>query len=260
MAATHISVPPWTGKALGAAAALVFAPAQPGSLLWWLTAGLALGHGFDSLGSHLAPRRPAPTPLPQDARASLRYTFAALGRVAAAGDPGAAPLGLAESLMTRLAFLPERRREALGWFEAGRDPAFPFDTLADACRDAFAEHPVLQGLARRSLCRMAALIDTPGAMRELLALGARLGWDRQRLVDEAMSALRDGETDRSGWARRVLGVQPDDAPDVVRLAYRRRVARWHPDRLPARAAPEERAAAERRMAQLRDALECLLGG
>src|SRR5690606_11905684 len=209
MAATHLSVPPWTGKALGAAAALVFAPPQPGSLVWWLTAGLALGHGFDSLGSHFG-ARPAPAaPPPEDARASLRYTFAALGRIAATGDGGSESLGLAESLMTRLAFLPERRREALAWFEAGRDPAFPFHTLAEACRDTFGEHPVLQGLARRTLCRMAALIDTPAAARELLALGARLGWDRQQLVDDALGERHAGETDPTVRARRTLGVQPD---------------------------------------------------
>src|SRR5690606_5101146 len=159
--------------------------------------------------------RPATAPLPEDARASLRYTFAALGRIAAAGDGGPQPLALADSLMTRLAFPPPRRREALGWFEAGRDPAFPFDTLARACRDAFAAHPALQGLARRSLCRMAAWIDTPAAMGELLALGARLGWERQRLVDEAMGELDGSETDPAGRARRALGVQAGDTADVV---------------------------------------------
>lgn len=264
MAATHRSIPPWTGKALGAAAALVFAPPQPGSLLWWLTAGLALGHGFDRLGSLLDSGNFAPpsTPLPDDARAALRYTFAAMGRIAAAAEPGSLPLRQADWLMARLAFPPQQRREAARWFDSGRDPAFAFDTLAAAASTALRDHPMLQGLARHALCRTAALADTPEATRELLSLAARLGWDRHRLAAEALALgalLASPDADPTARARRLLGVQPNDGPERIRLAYRRRIARWHPDRLPAAAGAEERAAAEHRMVQLRDALECLLG-
>lgn len=262
MPATPVHVPPWTGKALGAAAALVFAPAHPTTVLWWLTAGIAVGHGFDSLGRHVA-RPPGGRDHPGDAagRASLRYTFAALGRLAAAsGEVTAQHRHFAERLMARLAFDTERRRQALGWFRAGGDPTFPFDSLATSCRHAFAAHPVLRDLARQSLCRMAAIADTPQATRELLDLGERLGWDRAELAAQAVvaSALIV-DLDATTRARALLGVGPEDGHDLIRLAYRRRIARWHPDRLPEQAGPEERAAAAHRMCQLRDALDLLTG-
>lgn len=269
MATTHVGIPAWTGKALGAAAALVFAPPSPVALAWWLAAGVAVGHGLDALSGQAAPG-PATTERGRAAsRASLRFTFAALGRIAAASG-GIAPehRDHAERLMARLAFTPERRREALVWFHAGRDHAFPFDSLAHACREEFAQHPVLKDLAVQSLCRMAALADAPKATAELLALGERIGWDRGRLAAAALavaSLLPEGDPTGQGrssaheFACEVLGVRPGDSPAVIRLAYRRRIARWHPDRLPPQASAEERRAAEERVWRLREALEVLIG-
>ncbi|NBC22863.1 MAG: hypothetical protein GVY21_05245, partial [Gammaproteobacteria bacterium] len=59
MATLSTQMPRWTGKALGAAAALIFAPAEPGALVWWLVAGIALGHLCDALLPRLAPKRSA---------------------------------------------------------------------------------------------------------------------------------------------------------------------------------------------------------
>lgn len=268
-------MPSWTGKALGAAAALVFAPASPTALLWWLTAAIAVGHGLDWLGALLGQRSMtdrAGNPRPGGrshnnsagqpaSRASLRFTFAALGSIAAAaGTPGSAQRQYADRLMQRLAFTPERRREALAWFRAGADAAFPFDTLAAACREDFARHPVLKELAMQSLCRMAAVSDTPRATARLLNLGERLGWDRGLLAAQAVAvAAFIPQRGPVECAREMLGVRDDDSAEVIRLAYRRRVARWHPDRLPPEATEEERAVAEDRMWRLRESLDTLLG-
>lgn len=261
MATTSVGIPTWTGKALGAAAALVFAPPNPAALAWWLTACVAVGHGLDALSGQTSPRtRPGrPRGHRSARRASLRFTFAALGRLAAAsGQIEPEHRRHAEQLMSRLAFTPERRREALGWFDAGRDPAFPFDSLTTDCRDELAAHPVFQDLAMQSLCRMAALADTPRATAELQRLGGLLGWHRDVLAAAvlAVAARGGGPVEH---AREVLGVREGDSAAVIRLAYRRRIARWHPDRLPAEATPEERAAAEERVWRLREALEVLLG-
>jgi DnaJ like chaperone protein len=263
MAATHLIMPPWTGKALGAAAALAFAPHGPPALVWWLAGGVALGHLLDTLGMRLADgTAQAPTRRHRQThdRASLRFTFAALGRIAAAsGGVGPEHRRHTELLMARLAFTPERRQEALLWFQAGRDDAFPFDTLGAACRLELAEHPVLEDLAIQSLCRMAALVDTPGATAELLALGDRVGWDRELVTRQALAiAAAMPDRDPLELAREILGVRPGDSPELVRLAYRRRVARWHPNRLPGEAGAEERRAAELKMSQLSDALDTLL--
>lgn len=260
MTVAHIVIPSWFGKALGAAAALVFAPTDPALLVWWLAAGIGLGHCLDGLSSQRTGKpggqRPSAT-----SRASLRFTFAALGRIAAAsGIHAPEHYRYAERLMNRLAFTPERHRQALVWFHAGRDSAFPFDALAPACRQELAEHPVLGELASESMCRMAALADTPKATAELLSLGARLGWDRDRLARQAVTmAALTSDGDGLEQARTTLGVNANDTPATIRLAYRRRIARWHPDRLPAEVSAEERAAAEDRMCRLREALERLVG-
>jgi hypothetical protein len=56
----------------------------------------------------------------------------------------------------------------------------------------------------------------------------------------------------------LLGVTPEAGEQAIRLAYRRRVARCHPDRLPPEAGDAERRAAAERMTALREAMELLL--
>lgn len=262
MAAVHTASNHWAGKALGAAAALIFAPAAPAALVWWVLAGIALGHVLDTMAAHVgsADGRAAPRYRRRLSSAGLRFTFAALGRLAAAsGNPGTEHVRCAERLMSRLALSDDRRQEALVWFHAGQDDAFPFDAVAHASRAEFADHPVLRDLTVDALCRMSALADTASATAELLALGERIGVTREVLAQQAVAAaalmpLRSA-IDR---ARDTLGVAPGDGADAIRLAYRRRVSRWHPDRLPVDADPAQRAQAERRMWQLREALETLL--
>lgn len=265
MATAHLDIPTWTGKALGAAAGLILAPASPGALVWWISAGVMLGHALDSVGTRMLARQAGPRTGAGEpdvaSGASLRFTFAALGRIAAtAGENGPEHRRYPERLMKRLGFSPERRREALVWFHAGRDAAFPFDSLAASCRHDFAAHPVLKNLAMQSMCGMAALADSPQATAELLDLGESVGWERGALAAQAvaMAALLPEQHGPVEQARATLGVREDDSADVIRLAYRRRVARWHPDRLPQDSSDRERAAAADQMWRLREALELLV--
>ncbi len=267
MAAVHTPVTRWAGKGLGAAAALIFAPADPTAVVWWLAAGILSGHLVDSLvfgddgdaqdaaGGNDADDQPGRLPA-----ATVRFTFAALGRLAAAsGQAGPEHQRCAERLMARLAFDCEQRQEALMWFRSGQDRAFPFDATAQACRPEFAAHPVLRDLAMDALSRMTALADTPAATEALLALGESVGFGRDQLAIRAVAAAALMPA-RSALdqARDTLGVRPDDNAETIRLAYRRRVSRWHPDRLAADAGDEERALAAQRMCQLREALDTLL--
>jgi len=260
MAAIPTIMPRWAGKALGAAAALTFAPASPAALVWWVAGGIVLGHLLDSVNGSVdtaAKKAPADGLF---APASLRFVFAALGRIAgASGEVGSGHLRQTERLMSRLALNPDRRQEAMVWFHAGRDDAFPFDAMARSCSQELAEHRVLRELTLDSMCRMCALADSPAATGELLALGERLGCDREALAQQAlvMAALLP-MGDPEEHARDLLGVKPDDGEEAIRLAYRRRVARWHPDRLPADADAAAKALAERRMWQLREALDTLV--
>lgn len=255
----------WVGKALGAAAALIFAPAAAVPLLWWVVAGIIVGHLLDLAAvSSRAARRGNSKPATPSVigPASIRFAFAGLGRIAeASGAFGAEHLRASERLMDRLALSAERRQEAMVWLHAGRDGTFPFDTLAPSCRTELAAHPVLRELTLDNLCRMCALADSAAATTRLLELGHALGCDREALAQRAvmMAALLPTRPALQ-QACDTLGVRPGDDPETIRLAYRRRVSRWHPDRLPRDADGEQRALAERRMWQLREALDTLLTG
>lgn len=266
MAAVHTSVTRWAGKGLGAAAALIFAPAEPGTILGWLASGILLGHLLDSLlpatgvGSRDDEQADPPGRERRLPAAAMRFTFAALGRLAAiSARPGPEHQRCAERLAARLAFDPQQLQEALIWFRAGQDRAFPFDAVAEAGRDAFASHPVFRDLAVDAFCRMTALADTPAATAELFRLGAHVGIGRDVLAVRAVAAaaLMPSRSNLD-HARDTLGVGPEDGADTIRLAYRRRVARWHPDRLSADAGDDERALAARRMCELREALDTLM--
>lgn len=267
MATLSTQMPRWTGKALGAAAALIFAPAEPSALVWWLVAGIALGHLCDALLPRLAPKpsatssggtRPA-------SDATVQFSFAALGRLASAADHGDTPgsrhteLELAEALMNRLQLAADQRQEARVWFHAGRDPSFPFDAAAGTARNDLAGQPALRDRIIDALCHMTALADSPAATAALLELGERLGADRDTLALRAVAAAALMPERRAEQAAcDVLGVAPDDSEEVIRLAYRRRVARWHPDRLGPDATDDELTEAQRHMWQLREALDTLL--
>jgi len=267
MATLSTQMPRWTGKALGAAAALIFAPAVPSALVWWLVAGIALGHLCDALLPRLAPKASAPSSgrTRPASEATVQFSFAALGRLASVADHGDTPgsrqteLALAEELMQRLQLEAHQRQEARVWFHAGRDPSFPFDAAAGAARNDLAARPALRERIIDALCRMTAVADSPAATAALLELGARLGADRDTLALRAVAAAALVPERRAEQAARaLLGVAPDDSEDVIRLAYRRRVARWHPDRLGPDASDADLAEAQRHMWQLREALDTLL--
>lgn len=266
MTAIHARLTQWTGKALGAAAALIFAPASPSALVWWIVAGIAVGHLLDVTSRRLAAG--AKTSADDMAAAdddgimpaATRFAFAGLGRIgAASGSLEPEHVRVAEGLMTDLGFDADARREALIWFYAGQDDAFPFAAVGSAARPQFDARPELRGKAVDSLCRVCALVDTPAATAALLDLAAGLGIARELLALWAVAAAAL-TPQRSAFedACQTLGVNADDSEAVIRLAYRRQVSRWHPDRLPADASPQQRAQADRRMWQLRDALETLL--
>ena len=260
----RLPLPRWAGKALGAAAALIFAPATPAALVWWLVAGIAVGHVMDLVlarGNARRPRRPGARPSADRPAAAVQFAFAALGRLASmAAHTDPIQLRTAEGLMAALDFDADARREALVWFHAGRDESFPFDAVAEAAGPELAVRPPMREAVVDALTRMSALADTPEATAALLDLGTRAGMSRETLALRAVAAAAlVPERTAEAHARQTLGVLPDDSEDVIRLAYRRLVSRCHPDRLGPDANEQERALAQRRMWELREALETLVG-
>ncbi|MEZ5560721.1 MAG: hypothetical protein R3E86_19515 [Pseudomonadales bacterium] len=248
----------WLGKALGAAAALVFAPPDPLQLAGWVLAGIALGQLLDRVRS--ARRRPLPEPV------RLQLVFAALGHIAKAGGVvRPAHIHCAEALLLTLSFDRDERRRAIAWFRAGKTKDVPFAPLAPDCLAQMREAPATRAPVLESLCRMALLEmqpDAPEAAARRAALDritVLLGFaaaDVGRTLDRLRGEL--AEAARLSHACEVLGVSADAPERAVRLAYRRLVGRSHPDRLPRTANRGEVAAAEARVCDLRTALEQIL--
>lgn len=256
----------WFGKALGMVAALIMSPPQPKLTLLWLACGVAIGHLFDTwsqrfthpsqlgaLWRRLNPKAPS-------ARPTMQFTFAAMGRIAkASGRVLPAHIDYAEELMKRLKFTSEDRHQAITWFTAGKDPVYPFAELADQCRAEAARSPVLRDIAVECMCRAALICDNVDAANALAALAGSLDIDAAALeqVQLAIAELHDTVAPAVAEAYEMLGVTEQASDSDVKQAYRRMVAKLHPDRLAHTATRREVKIAEKQLAECREALEII---
>lgn len=253
----------WFGKAALGTVALASAPLVVGSNLaaQWTFAllALALGHQWD----RFATQRFSPTLAEASPRRLLAaaergdpwpvFAFAGMGRLAVtAGPVRSAQRQLAEEIMARQAYVGRARREALSWFNAGTRQSCPLSDLARCC--SAQPNPSGEALVLECFGRMAATRDAPEMTEMLKGLGSLLQF--RRAGASASSPANPEQQLRSD--AELLDVDLDDCSEAIKLAYRRGVARFHPDRLPRDATPAELALSERRMTSFRDAYERLL--
>lgn len=256
----------WFGKALGMVAALIVSPPQPKLTLIWLACGIAVGHVFDVWSqrfnhpSQLGALWRRLNPSAANARPTMQFTFAAMGRIAkASGQVLPAHIDYAEELMRRLKFTPDDRHQAILWFTAGKDPAYPFAELAEQCCSESERTPVLREIAIECMCRAALITDNPDSANALLSLTGALQVDDATVdqVRASVAALVDDVAPAVAQAYERLGVTETASDADVKQAYRRMVARLHPDRLAHKANHREVKLAEKRMAECREALEII---
>ncbi|MEM1231496.1 MAG: J domain-containing protein [Pseudomonadota bacterium] len=226
------------------------------------------------------------------------YALCAMGRLATIDGPLLpAHRQLAEEILARLS--PKAGEDAraftrrgLKWFHAGRREGCPFSTLAAACgraRDtartaAAGEALVLECLGRAAQVResdavSAAMGDLATLLRYHLSgpasprpgvagvaastTGASFGgagFGAAGTGSGAASTIPLPSTAERQAAAELLNVPVDASSEAIRLAYRRGVARYHPDRLPQNASAYDVAMAEEQMTRFRDAYERLLAG
>ena len=256
----------WFGKALGAVTALVFAPPDIPTTLGWMAFGIIAGHSLDRWSARLAhpsqlgdlrswlrlkPRGPA-------ARPSMQYTFASMGRIAkASGTVLPAHIDYAEHLMRRLNFTLEDRQRAIAWFNAGKDPAYPFAELAVHCkREA---NPTLIAMAAECMCRTMLVERNTDSETTLMALVAALGVSAAQVEETLteLARLHEQTAPSVAQAYATLGINDSASDSEVKQAYRRLVSKLHPDRLAHKATEREVKAAQRRLAQCHEALEII---
>lgn len=259
----------WLGKALGAALGLAVG-GPVGALV-----GAALGHGLDrgiARGDLFGGAR-------GKGRAQLQArfietTFTVMGHLTKSdGRVSESEIAFAESVMDRMGLAPALRRQAIGWFNAGKAPGFELQSALrglrgtglgqGALRQIFLELQLGAAYAdgdptpaqREILERIRRLLHVPAAtfagLERLVVLQQRVlrggwsqGWgeDRGRSGPEAgAQGGSSGPTARAALAEAyaTLGVEPAASATEVKQAYRRLMNRHHPDKLIARGAPEE---------------------
>ena len=239
---------------------------------WFVILGLILGHQFDrgfaarfrdfDLQGKAARR------LPED---FIRPLFQAMGHLAKTdGRVSEHEIRAARAIMHRLELGPAKVRHAINWFEEGKRPDFPLQSIIRQTRDKAARNPELRllflrlllevGLAKNSLSRQErAQIWTVCTEFDI----GRVDLAQLEAMIRAQQGFRqspegDADATRVRLAYQTLGVDSTATNAEIKKAYRRLMSQSHPDKIagdnPTKALVED---AERRTKKIRGAYEML---
>ncbi len=245
--------------------------------------------------THQRSRHKAGTPYNAQAwqQAEVReFLFTTLGYLAKSGGvvhPG--HIRFAEHLIQQAqgndpALNPQAlRQQAITWFSAGKDGRINLQRLAQRCHrhlDERTRHELLHLLAQQ-----AAVSPTNATLSTLKTIGGQLKFTPAEIANEfgeaqqAAAQPQKAQSHRQSTtppkpppgpqtkdmppqvqaAFRCLDIAPDAPMHKVKLAYRRMVSRYHPDRLAGRGDTQANAEAlrlaQQRMVEMRDALETI---
>lgn len=232
----------WIGKALGAA--FGYLAAGPfGALL-----GAFVGHLFDrGLAQHFVGASGAAA---QIQAAFFRATFTVMGYVCKAdGRISEAEIAIAEHVMAQMALSAEQRRQAIAYFNQGKQPGFALDAVLEQFRTLCRWQPNLFRFFLEVQLQ-AAFADgkLDQVERELLLhVADRLGLSPHEYArlesllrgEQHQRQARGSRTDSLTAAYEILGVSKDALDSEVKKAYRRLMNQHHPDKLVAKGLPEE---------------------
>lgn len=256
------------GKVLGTVAGL--ATGRP----WIALIGLVIGHQFDrgfadkftKFGPEVSSDR-----LEQLSPQFVEVLFQVMGHIAKAdGRVSEDEIRAARATMHRLGLGPVQVRQAMAWFESGKDQSFPLRARIRELRAKGARKPESRALFMRLLMEV-ALAKPALQQRErglLWAICTELDIGRVELAQlEAMlraqrgfrrSTAGDADARRVDAAYRTLGIDRSASNEDIKKAYRRLMNKNHPDKL---AADKPNAAAiaeaQRRTREVRGAYEML---
>ena len=256
------------GKVAGAIAGL--ATGRP----WIALIGLVLGHQFDrgfadkfrKFGSGTSNSQ-----LEQLPDQFVKILFQTVGHIAKAdGRVTEEEIRAARGLMHRLGLGPVEVREAMTWFESGKEMSFPLRSTIRDLRVNAARKSESRSLFVRLLLEVAlskpALHQRERVMLWVVCTELDIG--RVELAQlEAMlraqrgfrrSAAGDADARRVAAAYRTLGIEKTQTNAEIKKAYRRLMNRNHPDKI-ASDNPDAAviAEAERRTREVRSAYEML---
>jgi len=256
------------GKVVGALAGLATGRS------WMVLIGVVLGHQFDrgfadrftKFGADVSNGR-----LEQLSAQFVQSLFRTMGHLAKVdGRVSEDEIRAARALMHRLGLGPVETRQAIAWFEAGKEAGFPLQSTLRKLRAESARKAETRMLFLRLLMEV-ALSKPTLHQRERAALWTictELDIGRVELAQlEAMlraqrgfrrSAAGDADARRVDAAYTTLGIEKSSTNDEIKKAYRRLMNKNHPDKIvadnPDKAAISE---AERRTREVRGAYEML---
>jgi len=254
------------GKIIGTLAGL--ATLKP----WFALLGLFLGHQvdrflvaqFQSFDRHSSPAGR----LPED---YLRPLFQTMGHLAKIdGRVSEQEIRAARAIMHRLGLGPAQVRNAIGWFDDGKQVAFPLIQTVRQLRRAAARRAELRLMFVRLLLEVVLAKERMHQKERAViwTVCTELDIGRVELAQlEAMiraqkgfrhSPAGDADAQRVKQAYRTLGVEESATNDEVKKAYRRAMNKSHPDKI-ASSNPDDAVVAEaqKRTREVRGAYEML---
>lgn len=254
------------GKLIGTAAGI--ATLKP----WFALLGLLLGHQFDrgfaERYRNFERDGSPPRHLPD---VYVRALFQVMGHLAKCdGRVTEDEIRAARSIMHRLNLAPAMVRNAINWFDEGKQENFPLArTVRDMRREA-GRKPELRVFFVRLLLEVALSKDRLGRREraQIWAVCSELDVGRVDLAQlEAMVRAQRGfrhspagnaDTQKLQRAYRTLGLDESATNDDIKTAYRRLMSRHHPDKIVAENPGVEAVSeAQRRTREIRSAYEML---
>ena len=219
--------------------------------------GAAVGHNFD--------RSPQPTTGPESigydhAQNVFRTTaFQMMGYIAKTdGRVSEREIAAARSIMDHLQLSANQRAVAINHFTEGKQPGFAVETALTAFQRVCREHPALLQSWLELLLNVAYADGEvhPQTHARLLDIAGRLGIHRLqfetlhtlfRAQRWAHQSKTNGFNGSGGYSQgqthgqrtisslsqayATLGLKSEASPDEIKLAYRRLIKQYHPDKL-----------------------------
>lgn len=201
----------------------------------------------------------------------VRALFGCMGHLAKSdGRVSEDEIRAARLIMHRLGLSPAQVRRAIGWFDDGKRPGFPFVQTLREVRRVSARTTAQRTLFLRLMLEvvLAKTALKKAERARIWTVCKELNIGRVELAQlEAMiraqkgfkrSPAGDADARRVRGAYETLGVNPDSSNDEIKKAYRRLMNKNHPDKI-AGSNPEAEVVAEaaRRTREVRGAYEML---